>query len=167
MRTSVARNAGFTLIEVLLTLLIMGMIMVSMTQILTAARTSRDTIHNIQETELAGPAILDMIERDVRGITTFDRTRQLQFRVKNRVILGFDADSIDFVTTTDSLALHSEDNRFVRADENEVGYRLKASTTSEQFLSSSFVRLKKIRELQNAGRLDESLAWRSNERSAA
>src|SRR5262249_15221466 len=56
-------RAGFTLVEVLLTLLIMGMIMVSMTQILTAARTSRDTIHNIQETELAGPAILDMIER--------------------------------------------------------------------------------------------------------
>jgi prepilin-type N-terminal cleavage/methylation domain-containing protein len=127
-------NAGFTLVEVLLTLVIMGMIMVSMTQILTAARTSRDTIHNIQETELAGPAILDMIERDIRGIYTFDRTRQLHFRVKNRVILGFDADSLDFVTTTDSLALHEEDERFVRADANEVGYRLKQSTTSEQFL---------------------------------
>jgi prepilin-type N-terminal cleavage/methylation domain-containing protein len=132
---SLARaSAGFTLVEVLLTLLIMGMIMVSMTQILTAARTSRDTIHNIQETELAGPAILDMIERDIRGIYTFDRTRQLHFRVKNRVILGFDADSIDFVSTTDSLSLHEEDERFVRADANEVGYRLKQSTTNEQFL---------------------------------
>lgn len=127
-------EAGFTLVEVLLTLVIMGMIMVSMTQILTAARTSRDTIHNIQETELAGPAILDMLERDLRGISTFDRTRLLHLRVKNRVILGFDADSLDFVTTTDSLSLHAEDDRFVRADENEVGYRLKSSPTSEQFL---------------------------------
>ena len=133
-RPSRTIDAGFTLVEVLLTLLIMGMIMVSMTEILTAARTSRDTIHNIQETELAGPAILDMIERDLRGISTFDRTRQLHFRVKNRVILGFDADSIDFVTTTDSLSLHSEDERFIRADANEVGYRLKSSTTSDQFL---------------------------------
>jgi prepilin-type N-terminal cleavage/methylation domain-containing protein len=129
-----ARAAGFTLVEVLLALVIMGMIMVSMTQILTAARTSRDTIHNIQETELAGPAILDMLERDLRGITTFDRTKQLQLRVKNKVILGFDADSLDFVTSTDSLTLHAEDDRFVRADANEVGYRLKSSTTSEQFL---------------------------------
>ncbi len=133
-RPSRARNAAFTLIEVLLTLLIMGMIMVMMTEILTAARTSRDTIHNIQETELAGPAILDMVERDLRGIYTYDRTRQLHFRIKNRVILGFDADSIDFVTTTDSLSLHSEDERFIRADANEVGYRLKSSTTSDQFL---------------------------------
>jgi prepilin-type N-terminal cleavage/methylation domain-containing protein len=130
----VRRANGFTLVEVLLALVIMGMIMVSMTQILTAARTSRDTIHNIQETELAGPAILDMLERDLRGITTFDRTRQLQMRVKNRVILGFDADSLDFVSSTDSLALHAEDDRFVRADANEVGYRLKSSSTSEQFL---------------------------------
>jgi prepilin-type N-terminal cleavage/methylation domain-containing protein len=127
-------RTGFTLVEVLLTLVIMGMIMVSMTQILTAARTSRDTIHNIQETELAGPAILDMLERDLRGVSTFDRTRLLHLRVKNRVILGFDADSLDFVTTTDSLSLHAEDNRFVRADANEVGYRLKSSQTSEQFL---------------------------------
>jgi dTDP-D-glucose 4,6-dehydratase len=33
-------------------------------------------------------------------------------------------------------------------------------TTAEEFLSSSFIRLKKIRELQNAGKLDQTLAWR-------
>ena len=40
-------------------------------------------------------------------------------------------------------------------------------TTSEEFLSSQFVRLKKIRELQTTGRLDETLSWRSAGRSAA
>ena len=77
--STVARRAraGFTLVEVLLTLLIMSMIMVSLTQILTAARTSRDTIHNIQETQLAGPAILDLVERDLRGLVTYDTTREL------------------------------------------------------------------------------------------
>lgn len=126
--------SGFTLVEVLLTLLIMGGIMLSMTQILTAARTSRDTIHNIQETQRAGPAIMDMIERDLRGITTFDRTRALHLRVKNRVMLGFDCDSLDFVTATRSLSLHAEDDRFVRAADNEVGYRMRQSTGSDQFL---------------------------------
>jgi prepilin-type N-terminal cleavage/methylation domain-containing protein len=129
------KRAGFTLIEVLLTLLIMGGIMLSMTQILTAARTSRDTIHNIQETQLAGPAILDLIERDLRGIFTYDRTRMLQIRVKNRVILGYDADSLDFVTTTDSLSYQQFEDRFVRGDVNEVGYRLRPNPDSaDQFL---------------------------------
>ena len=34
-------------------------------------------------------------------------------------------------------------------------------TTAEEFLSSSFIRLKKIRELQSEGKLDQTLAWRS------
>jgi prepilin-type N-terminal cleavage/methylation domain-containing protein len=127
-------RAGFTLVEVLLVLLIMGGIMLSMTQILTAARTSRDTIHNIQETQNAGPAILDSIERDLRGVLTYDTTRKRQFRVKNRVVFGFDADSLDFVTTTDSLSIRQEQDRFVRADANEVGYRLRPSPEDDQFL---------------------------------
>ena len=73
-------RAGFTLVEVLLTLLIMSMIMVSLTQILTAARTSRDTIHNIQETQLAGPAILDLVERDLRGHIA---VRKLSYGTRN------------------------------------------------------------------------------------
>ena len=35
-------------------------------------------------------------------------------------------------------------------------------TTNEEFLSSSFIRLKKIRELQDSGKLDNTLAWRAN-----
>ena len=127
-------RAGFTLVEVLLVLLIMGGIMLSMTQILTAARTSRDTIHNIQETQNAGPAILDMVERDLRGLTVFDRSRNSHLRIKNRVILGFDADSIDFVTTTDSLVIHEDEDRFIRSDQNEVGYRLRPNPDNDQFL---------------------------------
>jgi nucleoside-diphosphate-sugar epimerase len=33
-------------------------------------------------------------------------------------------------------------------------------TTAAEFLSSSFIRLKKIRELQDEGKLDQTLAWR-------
>ena len=127
-------RAGFTLVEVLLVLLIMGGVMLSMTEILTAARTSRDTIHNIQETQNAGPAILDMIERDLRGLTVYDRTRARHLRIKNRVTLGFDADSLDFVGTTDSLVLHEDSHRFVRGDQNEIGYRLRPNPENDQFL---------------------------------
>jgi nucleoside-diphosphate-sugar epimerase len=40
-------------------------------------------------------------------------------------------------------------------------------TTAEMFLSSQFIRLKRIRELQESGALDEALFWRSLQRSVA
>ena len=129
-----ARQAGFTLVEVLITLLIMSGIMVALTEILTAARTARDTVHNVLETQTAGPAILDLIERDLRGIMTYDTTRVQQLRIKNRVVMGFDADSIDFVTNSDSMVLHQLEDRFVRSDLNEVGYRVRPSPLNDQFL---------------------------------
>ena len=117
-------DAGFTLIEVMLTLLIMAGIMVTITQILTAARQSRDTIHNIQESQLAGPAILDRLERDLRGLFTFNRDRSQLIRIQNRVLSGFDADTIDFVCSVDSLIPYrpAPNEGFLRADLNEVGY---------------------------------------------
>jgi prepilin-type N-terminal cleavage/methylation domain-containing protein len=127
-------RAGFTLVEVLLTLLIMGMLMLSMTQILTAARNSRDTIHNIQETQLAGPTIMDLVERDLRGLFVYGRAKAVTLRVKNRVMLGLEGDSLDFVTTTDGLGFEEIGNRLQRADYNEVGYRLRPSMDSDDFL---------------------------------
>jgi len=40
-------------------------------------------------------------------------------------------------------------------------------TSAEQFLSSQFIRLKRIRELQTAGDLDEMLRWRASRREAS
>ncbi len=130
----ISPRSGFTLAEVLLTLLIMGGILLSMTQILTAARTSRDTIHNIQEARLAGPAIMDRIERDLRGLLVYNMPEESHLRVSNRVMLGMDGDSIDFITTTDSLSLHPEFDHYVRTDINEVGYCLRPSESDDDFL---------------------------------
>ncbi|MAF65432.1 MAG: hypothetical protein CMJ84_07225 [Planctomycetes bacterium] len=129
-----SRRAGFSLAEVLLTVLIMSGIMLAITQILQAARISRDTIHIIKETQLAGPAIMDMIERDLRGLTTLNRTRQDHLRVQDRVMLGLDGDSLDFVTHTDSLILRQDNGRYLRSDINEVGYRLRPSPIYDDFL---------------------------------
>jgi len=127
---------GFTLVEVLLTLLIMAGIMVSVTQILSAARTSRDEIHNIQERQLAGPAILARIEQDLRSMLVYDRDPRQALRVQNRVLSGFDADTIDFVSTVDSTLPFREQpsDPFRRADVNEVGYCLKQRPDSDDFL---------------------------------
>lgn len=130
----VARRAAFSLVEVLVALMIVAGIMLAMTQLLEATRISRDTIHNIQETQLAGPAIMDMIERDLRGIFVYDRAPDDVLRIKNRVLLGRDADRIDFATTTDGVTLTEADRRLVRGDVNEVGYMLKLSSRDDEFL---------------------------------
>jgi len=129
-------RAGFTLIEVLLTLVIMAGIMVSVTQILNAARASRDAIHNIQEQQLAGPAILQQIENDLRALSLYDRDPRLVLRIRNRVISGFEADAIDFVCSTDGLLPYRDHagDPFRRADQNEVGYHLRTRPDSDDFL---------------------------------
>jgi prepilin-type N-terminal cleavage/methylation domain-containing protein len=127
-------RAGFSLVEVLVTLLIVGGIMVALTQLLEAARLSRDTIMHIQETQLAGPAIMDLIERDLRALTVYDRTKEDLLRVQDRVVHGLDSDSIDFVATTDSLVPAQVNRRYVRSDVNEVGYRLRPNPKLDDFL---------------------------------
>ncbi len=129
-------RSGFTLIEVLLALTIMAWIMLQITVVLQSARNSRDAIHNIQEQQLAGPAILQRIESDLRALTVFDRDSRLALRVQNRVLSGYEADSLDFVCTTDGLLPHREraNEAYRRADVNEVGYHLRPNPESDDFL---------------------------------
>lgn len=127
-------KSGFTLAEVLVTVLIMGGIMVSVTQILYTARISRDNIHNIKESQLAGPAIMDMIERDLRGLFIYNRTKAQHLRVIDDVDMGVDGDSLDFVTTTDNLVQRYDHDRFLTTTINEVGYRLRPNPEYDNFL---------------------------------
>lgn len=101
-------RAGFTIMEVIVTILIMAGIMVSISQILTAVRNTRDRIHNMQEAHLAGPAILDRIEGDLRALDVFARDPALTLRVTNRALQGLDADSLDFVATTNSAVIEKQ-----------------------------------------------------------
>lgn len=128
-------RGGFTLVEVLLVIMIMGMMFVSVSQLMQSARRTRDTIHNYQEMQLAGPAVLEMMVRDMRGILTTNRPRAAWLEIMDRTVNGQDADRIDFVTTTDSLIVKSDnDGRTLRADINEVGYVLRPSPENDEFL---------------------------------
>lgn len=128
------RDAGFTLVEIVVTVLIMGLMLTGITRLLTAVRTSRDLVHNIQEQQLAGPAILDLLERDLRGVFITSMPLKSHLRVMDNVRLGLDADRIDFVATTDSLTWIGEGDRQVRADICEVGYCLRPNPKDSDFL---------------------------------
>jgi prepilin-type N-terminal cleavage/methylation domain-containing protein len=115
-------SAGFTLVEVMVVMLIMSGLLVSISQVLNAARSTRDLIYNVQETQLSGPAILDLIERDVRGLFLFTRFPGDALLVRDRVSAGFDADSIQLVTSNNALLRTESRDEFVRSDICEVGY---------------------------------------------
>ena len=129
-------RAGFSLIEVMVALLIVGFMMLSVTQILTVTRNSRDVIHNIQEKQLAGPAILSLLESDLRALTVYNRDEREALRIRDLVESGLDADTIDFVATTNSLLpfLPQARGDFQKADINEVGYRLRPNPDNDDFL---------------------------------
>jgi prepilin-type N-terminal cleavage/methylation domain-containing protein len=116
---------GFTLVEVMVVMLIMSGLLVSISQVLNAARSTRDVIYNVQETQLSGPAILDLIERDLRGMFLFTRYSGDALLVRDRVNAGFDADSIHFVTSNNALLRTESGDEFVRSDVCEVGYALR------------------------------------------
>ncbi len=127
-------RAGFTMVEVLVTIAIMGLMLAGITQMLSSVRFTRDIIHNEQEQYLAGPAILDLIERDIQAIFVTGIPREAHLLVADRVVGGADADRIDFFTTTDSLIWHEDSGRPVRADVNEVGYCLRFNPSDDDFL---------------------------------
>lgn len=128
--TSSRPTAGFTLIEIIVSVGIMGFMLMAITKTLQSVRDTRDLIHNIQETQLGGPVILDLIERDLRAIYTTNLPAEFHLRVENRVQLGEDADRIDFITTTDGMI---PDLTVVCADVNEVGYCLRPSPLNDDF----------------------------------
>ena len=132
---TVAGNPGFTLVEVLLVIVIMSMMFVSISKLMEAARRTRDTIHNFQEMQLAGPAVLELMIRDLRGVFTMSRPRNTWLQVTDRTVNGQDADRIDFVTTTDSLVVNLGDgSEGTRADINEVGYMMRPNRDNDEFL---------------------------------
>ena len=119
-------TAGFTLVEVMVVMLIMSGLLVSITQVLNAARSTRDVIHNVQETQLAGPAVLDLVERDLRAMFLYGREPAEALFVNDRTISGLDADSLALVSSTDSMLRTERDaSEYVFADYGEVGYVLR------------------------------------------
>ncbi len=127
-------RAGFTIVEVLIAVAVMSLMLVSILKVLSAVRLTRDRIHNTQETQLAGPIIMDLIWEDLRGLHVLGRAKPEHLKVTDRVQYGLDADRIDFVTTTSSREPIWIDGEVRRAQVCEVGYVTRPNPQDDEFL---------------------------------
>ncbi len=123
---STTRDLGFTLVELLLAVAITAVVMVTVTMTFRITLEAREAIADLGESTEAGPRILNLIERDLRGLWTFNVHNNAVFRGRNMDVGSFEADRMDFLTTTDAAGFVLDpQNRQLRPSVCEVGYWFK------------------------------------------
>ncbi|MEM7204741.1 MAG: prepilin-type N-terminal cleavage/methylation domain-containing protein [Planctomycetota bacterium] len=117
---------GFTLIELLLAVAITGMVMTAVGGAFLGILRTREEVRSLSESASAGPRILALIDRDLRALWHHNIKENRVLLGRNRDIAGFDADRIDFITTTDAIgAVTDTTDQPNRPTLCEVGYWMK------------------------------------------
>lgn len=117
---------GFTLIEVLLSIAITATVMLTVGTTFHIMLNARDIVDDMAESSEAGPRILNLIERDLRGLWTYNIRDNKVFKGVAADVNGFDADRMNFLTTTDSVGTVVDLQSIAhKTTVNEVGYWFK------------------------------------------
>ncbi len=117
---------GFTLIEALLAVFLSSIIMLTVGTTFIALLEARDVVDDLSESTEAGPRILNLIERDLQGIWTFNVGNNAVFRGRDMDVGGKEADRMDFLTTTDAVGFVLDPQNTPRKPSVcEVGYWFK------------------------------------------
>lgn len=133
-------HRGFTLVEVLVTLAIMSLVMLALQYSLQSTMLTHDNVAIEIASVREGPKILDMIERDLRGLHCYNMKQTSILRGKEESHLGARGDRIDFITEVNSATRIKDPEspesarRMVATDINEVGYRLRPNPQMDDFL---------------------------------
>lgn len=115
-RVKVQVNSGFTLVEVILTLAILGYVVSCIYPCLIYTIEVKDRVESMSALNKVGQAIIRQITHDLEGCYNIQNPQVKDFEG----IENGEADSINFVTTVES----APDENGVRSDITEVGYRL-------------------------------------------
>ncbi|NQU49597.1 MAG: prepilin-type N-terminal cleavage/methylation domain-containing protein [Planctomycetes bacterium] len=133
---STNRN-GFTLLEVLVSMFISALIMVSVLGSLDSTQKAVDAIHNITLVEKAGPQLVSMIRQDLSRLAVYDAGEYQVLLGESRTSpRGADADRINMLVHSRSANPYFDgvSNRQMRAPVNEVGYWVRQRPDSDDFL---------------------------------
>lgn len=127
-RTRPAREAGFTLLEVLLSVSIAAILITAVMQIFQATIMAREEVKALADPMSKGPHILDMIEEDFQALWTYSIAENRVFRGEDRDIVGQSADRIHMLVAGPSVfPVRLDDDSMRRAPYAEVSYVLRAN----------------------------------------
>lgn len=130
------RAAGFTLMEVLVSMFISALIMTAILSSLESTQKAVDAIHNITLTERAGPQLVEMFRKDLERLAVYDAGEYTLLRGESKTLSGVDADRINMIVVGRSIVPHYDPvlDRRAYAPINEVGYWVKNREGSADFL---------------------------------
>ncbi|MBI1849333.1 MAG: prepilin-type N-terminal cleavage/methylation domain-containing protein [Planctomycetes bacterium] len=128
------RRAGLTLVEVLLTLAIVGMLMASLMGVFMGNVQTKERIEIARATFEIGPTILDLVEHDVQAIYFSDLDGESALSGKNHTVSGLDADKLELITSNDSLQYFEVGRTQRNSDFTRVSYALRANPEASGFL---------------------------------
>ncbi len=135
MRRIPARSSrAFTLIEVTVTLALIGAIMATIYAVLYGTLTQKRIIEVKVQSSRIGPLLLDQIERDLRQTFAYNLAHGAVFKGEDNRIAGQDADKFSLVAQTPSTSALVEGEKPVFSAVNEVGYALTQSPENADFL---------------------------------
>ena len=120
------RQSGFTLLEILIAVAITAIVMTTVaTTFITTLRAQRE-VESLTESTQAGLRILNLLERDLRGLWTHNIKNNAVLIGRDRDLAGPPADHIDFLTSTNSNSqIFDTQERPAHAPYSEVGYWLR------------------------------------------
>jgi prepilin-type N-terminal cleavage/methylation domain-containing protein len=131
------KRAGFTLVEVMVSMFISALIMVAVLGSLDSTQKAVDAIYNITLTEKAGPQLVHMIRKDLARLAVYDAGEYQLLRGESRTSpRGADADRLDMLVHGLSTSSYYDGvtSRNYRAPVNEVGYWVRQRPGSDDFL---------------------------------
>ena len=114
------KNKGFTLLEILIAISILGIIMATIFGTFTGVISSSGHTEKRVELYQTGRAVMDLIAKDIRGILNTSGEEGLFFLGVIESVEGKSMSRMDFITTN-SLSIGIDKNPFI----SEVGYRMK------------------------------------------
>ncbi len=125
--TTTTTRRGFTLIEVMVAITIMGAIMLALYTVLYGMLDTRDQLEHEAKAARLGPEILDVVEADLRRAWVMNILDDKVFKGESRILGGEHADGIAFLSTVDSITSYRVDDRDEASDLCETGYQLRVN----------------------------------------
>lgn len=120
-------EGGFTIMEITVGIVLLGLLLSGIYTVAIGTLKAKMKIDQLAAVNTAGPKILELVEMDLRGAYMHNVKDSKGLKAQRQSIGGTEVTLLDLITTTNSRLAEEVDDRMVRSDVTEIGYRLRRS----------------------------------------